>query len=260
MPSILYEAFNVGGTAAGGTAAGGTTVAGGTAATGCDTSCVADFTSRLNTIKQAKTTQDSDVQGLEAAIVAINGLFGELMSSGTGTVDYVSKVDTITRHLSTVNTILSSYKTNIVDPLNTLLTEVSSKLNVNNRTRMLGELLTQSASAESELIEATENLSTAHTREAVLDTKEDAISYTQAWGYIARPLKRNTIPILIVFTLLFFGIGVVGLWFVSPYSAAAQSIAAGEVGFFQHPAVWMTGVMVVVVGLILGALKLGKQI
>ena len=226
----------------------------------CDSTCQNQYRKTLNDLKQKKQSNDANIALSTTDITTINNNIAALTATGTSTPDYNSKVNNLVAALGRVNSRLSAYRSQVIDPSARLLSDVSTKLNINARTTMLNEMLSRSASVESELVKATEDLSTAHTREATIDTKDDAISYNQTWGYIARPLKRNTIPILIVFTLLFFGIGVVGLWFVSPYAAAAESIVSGEVGFFQHPAVWMTLVILGVVALILGAMKLGKQL
>jgi len=247
MPSNVFEAF--------------TANSGATANTACDTTCLTSLRQRLDTLNTTKINQDAMANDISAYRTIVNNLFAKVSEPNAASQPtYSQDVSDLISNLGRIQDYIKRYHTEVVQLSATLVKDASSKLNINNQVNMLGEVLSESASSQSKLLDAQESLSTAYTREATIDTKDDAISYQQTWGYIARPLKRNSIPILIVFTLLFFGVGIVGLWFVSPYAAAMQSISSGEVGFFQHPAVWMTMVIVVVILLILGALKLGKQI
>lgn len=244
MPSVVFEAF--------------TSPAG--AGTGTNQS-VDHLSQQRTTINNLMTAKNAEITNLQAKITSINGLFRTISQPNSTTNSmYSQNVGNLISGLRDINSILNDYYINVVQPSQTLLRDATTTLNINDQTALIDVKLRENATAKRDLEEATEKLSTAHTREATIDTKEDAISYQQAWGYIARPLKKNSIPILIVFTLLFAGIGIVGLWYVSPYAAAAQQLVAGEVGFFQHPAVWMTLTISGILVLIFGSLKLTKQI
>jgi predicted PurR-regulated permease PerM len=64
-----------------------------------------------------------------------------------------------------------------------------------------------------------DNLSTAYTRNKMVETKDSAVSFHQTWGFLERPLKKRSIPILIVLSVILAIAIVVGIYLLVTMTA-----------------------------------------
>ena len=126
-------------------------------------------------------------------------------------------------------------------------------VNVNEITTKLEELKDK----KSELDSLGVDLSTAYTREALVDTKDEAISYKQTWGMIQRPIRRQSITVLIIFTLLFLTAAGLGIWYLSPF---ANGVSVDAPSLFQRPSVWFGTLGLVICAVIYGILAILRLI
>ncbi len=136
--------------------------------------------------------------------------FSTYVTSGgaTNAPDAISK-------LEVVKAKLQEYNQKVATPITRLRTNILAALNVSKQTQALTNKHKKLEDLKKELDELDANVSTAYTREAVLDTRDDAVSFRQTWGYLNRPLRRYSVPILIVFSLIFAGLGIYGITFIT---------------------------------------------
>ncbi len=214
-----------------------------------------DFRQRLNAIILKKKELDDyagPTGGLQTALGQLQTTFTPYVTScginnataPSGTLDktVADKVTQITQRLT-------RYKNEVIKPLSTLRRDIIAFLNINGKTQEISRLVEENDRLRKELEEINDGLSTAYNREAVIDTRDKSVSFHQTWGYLNRPLRRNSIPLLIVFSVVFAAIGLVGLYYLSPYSSVAvEGMTTGS--FLQQPAIWLT----LAIGLILGGI------
>jgi hypothetical protein len=214
-----------------------------------------DFRQRLNAIKLKKKDLDDYAGpngGLQTALGQLQTTFTPYVTScginnataPPGTLDktVADKVTQITQRLT-------RYKNEVLNPLAALRRDLLAFLNINGKTQEISRLVEENDRLRKELEEVNDGLSTAYNREAVIDTRGDSVSFHQTWGYLNRPLRRNSIPILIVFSVVFAIVGLVGLYYLSPYASVAVE-GMGATSFLQQPAVWLT----LAIGLILAGI------
>ena len=142
-------------------------------------------------------------------------------------------MNSLPTNINAMNTTVNTKVTELVNDINTLKTAIEGPMtiirdnmsrftnvntNVNELTRKMDKLQELKGTLDS----LGTDLSTAYTREAVVSTKDEAISYQQAWGMIQRPIRRQSIPLLIIFTLLFLTAAGLGIWYLSPFASAVQ--------------------------------------
>ncbi len=223
------------------------------------TSQMDDFKQRLDAIKAKKAELDNYAnRELNDALKRLQASFTPYVTScgiTNATAPAGSLEQTVADKVAAINARLTQYKTSVLNPLATLRRDILAFLNVNGKTQEISKLVEENDRLRKELEEMNDGLSTAYNREAVIDTRDKAVSFNQTWGYLNRPLRRTSIPILIVFGLIFAAAGLVGLYYISPYSTVSL-----EGGFLQQPAVWMTLAIGVIFGGIFLTLKLTGQL
>lgn len=155
------------------------------------------------------------------------GLSNDLGIATTTFTDYVTscgvKAPDAINKLDVVKGRLQEYNQKVATPLATLRKKVLAVLNVSTQTKALTDKYKKMEDLKKELDELDASVSTAYTREAVIDTRDDAVSFRQTWGYLNRPLRRYSVPILIVFSLIFAGLGIYGITFITGGEAGEGS-------------------------------------
>lgn len=149
---------------------------------------------------------------------------------------------------------LTVFRTEVVTPLTTLSQTVRSCTNINSVSTQLDTKLSELERLKAELDRVGPELSTAYTREAVVDTKDQAASFQETWGLIQRPIRRQSIPILIVLTLLFLTGAGLGLWYLSPYARQLADPGA------TSPWIWFGSLIVIILVVIYGVLAVLRLI
>lgn len=219
-----------------------------------------DFKQRLAAIVAKKTELDNyALKGaLQESLGRLQKTFTPYVTSCgiTNATAPVGSIDkSVEDEIQEINVRLTQYRTDILSSLAKLRSDLLSFLNINGKTQEISKLVEENERLTKELEEVNGGLSTAYNREAVIDTRDKAISFHQTWGYLNRPLKRNSIPILIVFALIFSAAGLVGLYYLSPYTTLAL-----DGGILQQPAIWMTLAIGLIFGGIFITLKLTGQL
>jgi hypothetical protein len=226
------------------------------------TSQMDDFKQRLDAIiSKKKELDDYTKVGLLTAISNLQMSFTPYVTScgvKNATAPVGSLEQTVADKVAAINARLTQYKTNVLNPLATLRRDLLAFLNINGKTQEISKLVEENDRLRKELEEMNDGLSTAYNREAVIDTRDNAVSFNQTWGYLNRPLRRSSIPVLIVFGLIFAAAGLMGLYYISPY--ASVSLDGGATSFLQQPAVWMTLAIGVIFGGIFITLKFTGQL
>lgn len=222
-----------------------------------------DFRQRFTAIKTKKKQLDNYIENnLQEDLGQLQTAFTPYVTScGTAnaTAPAGSQEQTVADRVAKINERLTKYKTEVLNPLAALRRDILAFLNINGKTQEISKLVEENEQLVNELKEVNDGLSTAYNREMAIDTRDKAVSYNQTWGYLNRPLRRNSIPILIVFALVFVGVGLVGLYYLSPYATISLTNAE-PLGFLQQPAVWMTLAVSAALAVILISLKLAGQL
>lgn len=149
-----------------------------------------------------------------------------------------------------LQTAIVNFKTAVVPQLTTLSQTITSCTNSNEAVNQLTEKLDNLQNLKATLEQIGGELSTAHTREAVVGTKDEASSFQQTWGMIQRPIQRRSIPILIVFTILFLTAAGAGIWYLSPFVRGIDPSQLGAPGFLQQPVIWFSFVALAIFGVV----------
>lgn len=184
----------------------------------------------------------------ELTPTAINGVINSIsrMSPSDAEIN-------LNARLSQIGASLGVIKQRVSDALKNLGTRVNQASNVNNAANDLYSKMADLQEKKKTLSNVGSDLSTAYTREAVVDTKDAAVSYQQTWGMIQRPIRRQSIPVLIVFTLLFLTAAGLGIWYLSPFASAAAADSVGSMpSLFQSPVIWFSSVVLLICAVIFG--------
>lgn len=205
------------------------------------------FKSELAEIVAKKAELDNYITtGLNADLTAATNTFSDYVTS-CGTPD--AKASAAYDKLAIIKTKLADYDQNVSRPLLQLRRRVLAALNVSAQTTKLTEKYTELENLKKQLDELETATSTAYTREAVIDTRDEAVSFRQTWGYLNRPLRRYSVPILIIFALIFAAAGLYGLTYIAP---------VGEDGVSPIKTIASLGALIVIV--IVVVMKLIKQL
>ena len=165
------------------------------------------FKNELATLKSTKISLDRAIEkSLDKDLDKANNFFSRYVTSCG-----VNNSSQAYESLTLIKQIFKRYNAEVTDKSSRLRQRVLAALNVSNQTAALTNKYQRIDNLKKELEELDTNVSTAYTREAVIDTRDDAVSFHQTWGYLNRPLRRYSIPILIVFAIAFAGAGIYGL-------------------------------------------------
>ncbi len=135
---------------------------------------------------------------------------------------------------------LKNYDSNIIDELINLRKDIINATDINKKMGLLTTANNELEAKKKDLELQKDNYTTAQVRNTALNTHGEAISYHQTWGLIQRPIKKQSVPVLLVFTLLFLYVGVLGIYYISPlptiiataWSAQLPSFGEGGGGAF----------------------------
>jgi hypothetical protein len=133
---------------------------------------------------------------------------------------------TIDGPINTIKGKYELYQTTVYQPLLELRKKIMNSVNVADYASKVTEKVTSINQMKDELKKEKDNLSTAFTRDAMVETKDYAVSYHQTWGMLERPLRKQSIPFMIVISIVFFlgtGLGVYKLKSMSDIAEAGVS-------------------------------------
>lgn len=221
-----------------------------------------NFRRQLDDIKREKATLDNYVnnEGLRSDMANLQSTFSSYVQSCGVRASMAESGDTRTQTVSDKARIITSklneYSEKVVKPLAALRRDVLREINISTKTAEISKEFEEIGRLEKEIEEVNNDLSTAILRDNLVQTKNDAISFEQTWGYLRRPLRRNSIPILIVFALLFLIVGILGLYYIGAGSLITNIYGEST----QRPILNIMLVVALIVAVILVSLKLMKQI
>lgn len=138
-------------------------------------------------------------------------------SGGVNAPAAISKLEVVKKKLN-------EYNQKVGIPLARLRSKVLTSLNVSKQTQSITDKYKKLEDLKKELNELDASASTAYTREAVLNTRDEAVSFRQTYGYLNRPLRHYSVPILIIFSLIFAGLGIYGITFIMGDGSPLQAI------------------------------------
>jgi hypothetical protein len=194
------------------------------------------FKTKFDTIMAQKKKQDEYVDGqLNVDINNLKGLFSRYVKSGgvsnamaapraDGSPPPGAANDTVAGAITTINSKLDEYKRIVIDPLRNLRREIIQSTDVNQLSANITKQINTNQDLEKQLKEENDNLSTAYTRDTALETKDSVVSYRQTWGFLQRPLRKSSIPLLIMFGLIFLVVAITGMFAMFGPSTTANSI------------------------------------
>jgi hypothetical protein len=205
------------------------------------------FKSKFDLILAQKKAQDNYTETqLNVDINNLKNLFSRYVKSGgVANAMMQPKADgspptaadnTVAGAINTINLKLDEYKRTVIEPLRSLRREIIVSTDVNQLSTNITKQINVNQELEKQIKEENDNLSTAFTRDTMLETKDDVVSYRQTWGFLQRPLRRSSIPLLIMFGLIFLVISITGIFamFVPTtggYGAANSGTNSGYSGF-----------------------------
>lgn len=222
------------------------------------------FKSKFDVIMTQKKAQDNyiDTQ-LNVDINNLKNLFSRYVKSGGVTNAMMPpKADgspptaadnTVSGAINTINLKLDEYKRTVIEPLRSLRREIITSTDVNQLSANITKQVNLNQELEKQLKEENDNLSTAYTRDTMLETKDDVVSYRQTWGFLQRPLRRSSIPLLIMFGLIFLVIAITGMFAMfGPTTGSYTSLNAStnSSGAFRSIAGTLGTVFKAIVGII----------
>ncbi len=196
-----------------------------------------EFQNRLNILKDRKrnadayfaSTTSNEQNTLNGQINALKRIFADYVKSG-GVENAINQDKdnnppngpnaTITDRIKEINDKYNNYKTNVYDELKTLRQEVLATVDVNTFASNVTNQIERINTLKDQLKSEEDNLSTAYTRNKMVETQDSAVSYHQTWGFLERPLKKRSIPILIVLTVIFAVAAVIGIYLLVTMSPA----------------------------------------
>ncbi len=207
----------------------------------------AEFQSRLNILKDRKknadlyfaSTTSTDQGTLNGQINALKSLFADYVKSGgvenainlgQGNNPPNSPNATISDRIQAINDKYNNYKTNVYEPLKTLRQEVLATVDVNSFASNVTSQIERINTLKDQLKQEEDNLSTAYTRNRMVETKDSAVSYHQTWGFLERPLKKRSIPILIILSVVLAVAAIIGIYLL----ATMTSTNVGEVNIANN--------------------------
>jgi hypothetical protein len=223
-----------------------------------------NFRTELESIKRKKTEMDTYVDGgLTSDMANLQSTFSLYVkscgvnSAMAGPNDRATQ--TVADKARIITDKLNDYSNTVVKPLAALRRNILREINVNAKTDEISRAFEENARLEKEVEKATNELSTATLRDNLVQTKDDAISFEQTWGYLRRPLRRVSIPILIVFSLLFLTAALFGLYYIGISGLGNSSFSENGI-FHQLAAQPVLFIAPIIVTVIVVVLKLMKQI
>ncbi len=114
---------------------------------------------------------------------------------------------------------LDQYDAAILNDLIQLRKNIINSTDINKKMDELTQTNQDLEKKKRDLQDYKDNYTTAQVRNTALITHGEAVSYQQTWGIMQRPIKKQTIPVLLVFTLLFLYLGFMGIYYISPLPA-----------------------------------------
>lgn len=182
------------------------------------------FEERYNALTAKKVKKDKEF--------ASGGAMFSLLRSSKG--QFKNYVESAGRNVGFADTqaeldkSLSDYDENILFPLIALRKEIINSTDINSKMSELTDINKKLAAKRKDLSLAKDAYSTAQVRDKALVTRNKALSYQQTWGIMQRPIKKQTVPVLIVFSLLFVFVGVMGIYYISPMSTLVTTASSGD--------------------------------
>ncbi len=186
------------------------------------------YEDQYNELKKRKENKDKEFNSggsLQKLLNQAKGEFKQYVESSGRDVGFASTQKQLDEELT-------KYDENILFPLVNLRKEIINSTDINAKMSELTEISNKLNAKKLDLEAAKEAYSTAQVRDKVLTTRNELVSYQQTWGLMQRPIKKQTVPVLIVFTLLFLYLGVLGIYYISPVPALATT-AIGSTGSFD---------------------------
>lgn len=190
-----------------------------------------DFKAKLSNLESAKAALDKYITGsgkdsLEADIANLNSIFSSYVTSG-GLANAVvqpgpngapptGSQPTVDDMITKITDRMTAYKTAINDQLRTLRRNIIQSADVNTLSTTIAEKMQQVDTLKKDLEKANDNLSTAYTRDAMVETKDQLVSYHQTWGFLQRPLKKWSIPVIIGFIIVISLMALAGVILMLP--------------------------------------------
>lgn len=207
-----------------------------------------DFQNRLKLLKDRKTNADqyfsnttsSDQSTLNGQMLALKASFADYVKSG-GVTNAINQgtnnnppngpSSTISDRIQAIKEKYNNYKTNVYEPLKTLRQEVLATVDVNSFAANVTNQIERTNSLREQVKQEEENMSTAYTRDRMVETKDSAVSYHQTWGYLERPLKKRSIPILIVITVVLAVAAIIGIYLLATYNGGGITMESSNITF-----------------------------
>jgi|LauGreDrversion4_2_1035121.scaffolds.fasta_scaffold138460_2 hypothetical protein len=190
------------------------------------------FKAKLAQIEAAKATLDkyisgSDNESLDRDIENLKSIFSTYVTSGgvanavvqpgpNGSPPVAGSQPTVDDMIKKITDKIALYKSAVNEELTKLRSNIIQSADVNQLSAKIAEKMKTVDDLKKELEKANDNLSTAYTRGAMMESKDQLVSYHQTWGFLERPLKKWSIPVIIGVTIMISLMALAGIILMLP--------------------------------------------
>ncbi len=205
------------------------------------------FKTKLAQIEATKATLDKYISGsaqesLDRDIENLKSIFSTYVTSG-GVANAVvpsgpnsgppapGSQPTIDDMIKKITDKMAAYKKSVNEELTKLRSNIIQSADVNQLSKTIADKMKTVDDLKKELETANDNLSTAYTRDAMMESKDQLVSYHQTWGFLQRPLKKWSIPIIIAVIIFISLLSFAGMLLMLP--AADELIQVSPEGLLS---------------------------
>ncbi len=205
------------------------------------------FKTKLAQIEATKATLDKYISGsaqesLDRDIENLKSIFSTYVTSGgvanavvqpgpNGAPPAAGSQPTIDDMIKKITDKMATYKKSVNEELTKLRTNIIQSADVNQLSKTIADKMKTVDDLKKELETANDNLSTAYTRDAMMESKDQLVSYHQTWGFLQRPLKKWSIPVIIAVIIFISLLSFAGMLLMLP--AADELIQVSPAGLLS---------------------------
>ncbi len=182
----------------------------------------------------AQESLDRDIENLKSIFstyVTSGGVANAVVPSGPNSGPVAGSPPTIDDMIRKITEKMAAYKKSVNEELTKLRSNIIQSADVNQLSKTIADKMKTVDDLKKELETANDNLSTAYTRDAMMESKDQLVSYHQTWGFLQRPLKKWSIPIIIAVIIFISLLSFAGMLLMLP--AADELIQVSPEGLLS---------------------------
>jgi ABC-type transporter Mla subunit MlaD len=168
----------------------------------------------------AQDSLEKDIQNLKSIFstyVTSGGVANAVVQSGpNGAPPVAGSQPTIDDMIKKITDKMEAYKKSVNEELSKLRSNIIQSADVSQLSKTIAEKMKTVDDLKKDLETANDNLSTAYTRDAMMESKDQLVSYHQTWGFLRRPLKKWSIPVIIAVIIFISLLSFAGMLLMLP--------------------------------------------